>query len=236
MKWVSIVSLLTLLCACDDPAPVGPPVVMSAKGIYKEADGTEKIVDLKVVDYKIRQSIPNPKDYTKLAVVLSFSTFLDGDTVQVVLIDGTMGQGDHAHAIPIVKEIKQLEGLVEVDVLEKGQTEFKPWPSTNYKIAYRPEGGYVPPSDTPVSQMPSPGIRIEFFEDTATTKKIPAGSQVRIHLVIDKNFKDENGKVVQRIVKGSNGQEIQPAVDDTGAEVKTASGKTIAATVEFKVQ
>jgi hypothetical protein len=90
-------------------------------------------------------------------VLLTFSNFLKGDTVEQVSLDPKT---------KVVTGFSSISGIISVTG------------ATPTKILYRPDGGYVPPPDTLATDFPKPAISIQFGalpKDTVVTVSLNDG-------------------------------------------------------------
>jgi hypothetical protein len=153
---------------------------------------------------------------------LGFSQFLKGDLIETVIKNSKNGQVSGFTSIP---------GSVEVwfcDVTKDCTDKANFTQNTAFTLSYRPEGGYVPKPDTPVSNFPPPAIALTFQQPTTPLASIlSAGKIVAIHVIAGK-------------VANADGTLMKQVSDADGNKITTPDGldgsKPVAGTVLFQTK
>lgn len=164
---------LFYLSACGESALVQPDLI-SAK--FQGAD--KKIDDLNILDSTSLTAAALPSDTSGLKIIetsgsifLGFSEFLNGDMIEEVNRDSKNKTVQNFTAVP---------GTLEIACRGPSDTDFKACPSTTvFSISYRPDGGYVPLPDTPVSNFPPPAVRLSVASD----KPMPNNTVIVVYVV-----------------------------------------------------
>lgn len=87
---------------------------------------------------------------------------------------------------------------------------------TGFIVTYRPDGYYIPPADTPVSEFPPPAVVIGF------TESLVAGSTIAIHVLAGK-------------IANVDGTAMAQLKNKNGAVISTPDGSPVAGTAVFQV-
>ena len=125
-------------------------------------------------------------------IVLSFSQILEGDLIETIVSDHSVGREAYENKIPVVTDFKQVAGIVEITESADG-IEWKVVDANFYIVSYRAEGGFVPMPDVPVYLNPGPAIRI----DLATGKEWPKNKYILVRLM--NKYKNKNGTGIAAI-------------------------------------
>ncbi len=139
---------------------------------------------------KLAEQIKTLKDSSKMPisgsfVILSFSQILDGDLIETIETNHSVGREAYKNKIPVVTGYKQVPGIVKIEASVDG-TAWDMVDVNTYIVSYRAEGGFVPMPDVPVYLNPAPAIRI----DLVAKKDWPKGF---IKITLTDKFKNKDG-------------------------------------------
>lgn len=169
----------------------------------KAADFKTLLTDLPIVD----STLAGPWSF-----FLGFSQFLKGDLIEIVNKNPKNGQ---------VKDFTAKSGSIEVWTCSAKcddlKTNFSQVLNTDFSLSYRPDGGYVPKSDTPVSDFPPPAIALTF------PVLLKLGLTVAIHVIADK-------------VANTEGTFMKQVSDADGNKISTPGGSPVAGTILFQTK
>jgi hypothetical protein len=182
------------------------------------ADMTALATKLNVIDYyaQTQTGLPAvPDDLVSVdasgtgpwTVFVGFSQFLNGNLIESV---STAANGQ-------VIDFSQIPGSIEVATCDLTGKNCQSYAET-FSLAYRPDGGYVPKPDTPVSNFPPPAVAVIF------TTALPAASIILVNVLADK-ISNESQIFMKQIVT-INGVSI----------VSPASNNPVAGTVWFQTK
>lgn len=148
-------------------------------------------------------------------IFLGFSQFLNGSLIESVTRNAQTGQIETIKPIPDA-------GIVEVWTCPtaKGCTvsaNYSQIDKSQFIVSYRPDGGYIPKSDTPVSSFPPPAVAVTW----ATS--LPATSVVAVHVIANK-------------LSNTDGVKMAQITDSNGKPVVTPGGSPVAGTVWFQTK
>src|SRR3989338_41238 len=170
---------LLLQMACGSRTLQQPDLVA---GLWQSAD-TKTQTKLELIDwYSQELANLNPKSVEDLpsvsskdpinsayeTILLGFSEPLDGSLIEKV------EQNILQNIITPIANTGTIE-IWSYDLFLKTPIQF-----TDFTLIYRPDGGYIPPLDTPISKFPQPAVMIQL------TKKLPDSSVIAVHVIAKK--------------------------------------------------
>lgn len=179
------IPILLLFMACGQRQLVQPDLIT-----VKFQSPDKKIENLGIIDYSSINNSQLPLETIKIVqtsgkLFLGFSQVLDGSLIEQVQ------QGFKKNEItPILNQ-----GILQLWVCDTQGANCIIQPTSGYVVTYRPDGGYIPPSDTPVSEFPVPAIQVEILPKTP----LKNDSIVLIYLLANKIGNSEN-KLMSQIL------------------------------------
>jgi hypothetical protein len=217
--WALCIPVL-MMTACGQGALQQPDLIAGRFQVGPDATGPT--TKLNVINYYAQTGTGLPAIPDDLATVdasstgactifLGFSEFLNGNLIQLPQ-KATNGQVTEFLPAPNVSQIIE---VYTCDSTGKNCTLYK----GTVALAYRPDGGYVPKPDTPVSNFPPPAIAV-----TLSGAALAAGTVVAVHVIADK-------------LSDTNNIFMAQATNSNGDKISTPDGKSpVAGTVWFQTK
>lgn len=223
LLWISVL----YLSACGQGALQQPDLI--AGRFQAGSSITASTTSLTRIDYYSTKAVDLKKIPSDLPIVdttlqgslnifLGFSEFLNGDLIETVNKNQKNGQ---------VSGFEQVSGSVEVwtcDATKDCTDKANFVQNSNFTLSYRPDGGYVPKSDTSVSNFPPPAIALTFAAVAPPATILPPASIIAIHVI--------SGKV-----GNTEGILMSQVSDADGNKISTPNGNSpVAGTVWFQTK
>lgn len=152
--------------ACGQNALVQPDLIVA-----RLQSPDKKMQNLSIIDYS------SPLDFSDLkmaqtsgSIFLGFSEFLNGDSIETV----------EYYTNETVRGFSGLPGTIEIAVCDLQGKNCLPF--SDFKVSYRPDGGYIPPKDTSVNNFPPPAIQLNID----SKKPFPNDKIVFVYLISGK--------------------------------------------------
>ncbi|MEI6805040.1 MAG: hypothetical protein WCK49_00865 [Myxococcaceae bacterium] len=144
------------MTACGQSALVQPDLIRAK---FQTSD-KKNIDDFDIIDFSSQDASALPSDTSSLkvlqtsgSIILGFSEFLDGDSVEKVVYSNEKTK--------TISDFIPVSGVVEIACCDSLGKNCKVCDNiASFGISYRPDGGYVAPPDTPVSNFPPPSIKV----------------------------------------------------------------------------
>ncbi len=208
--------------ACGQ-GPLQQPDLISGN-FQSGSDNMASTTKLDVIDYFAQSTTGLPTDTSSLATIdsstgttgsiyLGFSEFLNGDLIETVTRKSN-GQVD------TITQVAN-SGIVEIWTCPatsscQSAANFKAF--TGFTLAYRPDGGYVPKPDTPISNFPPPAVVVVLPKTPPQT--LPPASVIAVHVIANK-------------LSNTNNIFMDQVVNSNGDKIVTPGNSPVAGTVWF---